>query len=82
MKLISKDRPWSYLWILFFEGIFWILLFLGALWLDMSLYNPPPGVVGFPVPAFSILSALAGIVVWGISFLVVAILIAYRLMHR
>lgn len=82
MKLISRDRPWSYLWILFFEGIFWIVLAIAAFWFDMSLYNPPPGVSGFPIPAFTILTIFAAIVCWGITFLVIAILIAYKLRHR
>lgn len=77
MKLISPQRPFSYLWVIVIEVIIAILLMIGGVFIDLAIYNPPPGTVGFPFPMVTILfMALSGLVI-GISVIVVTIRIFY-----
>ena len=82
MKLISPQRPFSYLWVIVIEVVIAILLMIGGVFIDLAIYNPPPGVVGFPFPAFTILFMFLSGLVIGISVIVVTIRIIYLYRKR
>lgn len=82
MKLISKEKPWSYLLIIVIEIPLCIGLIWGGAALDIANYNPPEGVVGFPFPLCMILAMLLSAAVLGISLIVVVIRIVYLYMKR
>ena len=82
MKLISKEKPWSYLLIIVIEIPLCIGLIWGGAALDISMYNPPEGVVGFPFPMCMVLGMFLSAVVLGISLIVVIIRIVYLYMKR
>ena len=77
MKLISKQRPLSYLWILAIESVICIFLIAGGAAIDLAIYNPPPDKPGFPFPIFMIIGMCISALLLGISLLLVALRIIY-----
>lgn len=82
MKLISNEKPWSYLLIIVIEVPLCVCLIWGGAALDISIYDPPEGVVGFPFPICMILAMFFSAAVLGISLILVIIRIVYLYMKR
>ena len=79
MKLITKQRPLSYLWIIVIEVILGIGMFIGGVAIDLAIYDPPKDQPGFPFPLFTIMFMFFAGFVIAVSLIIVIIRRIYLL---
>lgn len=82
MKLISKDRPLSYLFIIIIEIGIGILATLGGLAIDFAIYDPPKDQPSFMFPLFMGIFMMLSAAIIFISFIIVIIRIIYLYVKR
>lgn len=82
MKLISKERPFSYLLIIVIEVIVGILLTIGGLLFDLAIYHPQEGQPGFAFPLFFGIALMFSTLVIAISAIIVVLRIIYLLVKK
>ncbi len=73
MKLISKERPLSYLFIIVIEIGIGVLATLGGLAIDFAIYDPPKDQPSFMFPLFTGIFMMLSAAIIFISFIIVVI---------
>ncbi len=77
MKFLSKEHPLSYLWVLVIEAAVGLLLTLLGVAVDLAIFNPPEGEVGFPFPLFTTFFMGLSLLTFFVSLPIVALKIIY-----